>query len=144
MRGMRNKRFINFSIATIFILYLIRHFCDSIRPTISPLQVRDTRVQPRKVITLLSCTYLMLINVLFVCITIHFMNMVVIFCLYEISRYFDIIFVAVRDGLTDFFIAFPIAVDMVVPITQVLQLPQHRLHTQSQCQGVLWTGSDLS
>lgn len=140
---MRNKKFINYGIYTLSYETLLD---DSIRPAFSPLQVRGTRVQPKKLITLLSYTYLLLINLLFIGIAIHFANMIVIFCLHEISRYYDIIFVPVMDGLTDFSFAFLIAVEVVVPIAQVLQLPPHRppLYTQSHCRGVLWTGPDLS
>jgi len=88
----------------------------------------------------------LLINLLFIYIAIHLTNMISIFCLYEISRYFDIVSVSVSDGLTDFLFAFPIAVDAIVPIAQVLQLPPQRplLHTQSHSQRVLWAGPDFS
>lgn len=120
---MRSKKFVNDGIAIIFMLYLTRHFKSSNRPAISPLQTRDTGVQPRKVTILLSNTYLLLVNLLFICIAIHFVNVVVIFCQREISRYFNTIFVLDRNVLTDFLFAFPIAVGIVVPIAQLLQLP---------------------
>lgn len=117
----------------------MRHFKSSNTPAISPLQTKDTGVQPRKVTMLLSSTYLLLVNLLFICITIHFVNVVVISYQYEISRYFNTIFVLVRNVLTDFLFAFPIAAGTVVPIAQVLQLPSFSYTITALRNALNWT-----
>lgn len=103
--------------------------------------VRDSVVWPGKFITVLSCTYLLLVNLSFICIAIPFATMSYFLSVWNLKIFQH--YFCHSEGWTDFFVAFPIAVDLVVPIVQVLQVPPHiPLHTQSRCQVVIQTRPD--